>query len=231
MTEDYGTLRVGYVYLLTNSAIPDIVKIGMTTRLPSERAKELSNTGVPGRWTVHYSIFVPDCAVVERIVHGDLKHRRFSDDREFFRITLADAQAVIKSRADENMAACPGWPDPQSVKSFADKQKLQALQEAENKRQQREREQAAGEKQRAEYEKQALEERRKSVDASTRKILASGPIGWVALIVAGYWVVAIGNKDFGVVAALVSGAFGFWIRTIDKRGARELRIKWNLPPV
>ena len=146
MSEDYGTLRVGYVYLLLNSAVPDFVKIGMTTRTPSDRARELSSTGVPGRWEVHFYAFVPDCAAVERMVHDDLEHCRFSDDREFFRIALPEAQAAIQRRADENMAACPGWPDPQSVKSHVDKQELQKRQEAENQRLQRERERAAAEK-------------------------------------------------------------------------------------
>jgi hypothetical protein len=108
----------------------------------------LSNTGVPGRWEVHFSILVPDCAVVERMVHDDLKLYRFYHDREFFRIALHEAQAAIQRRADENIAECPGWPDPQSVKTHADKQGLQRCQEAENQRLQRERERVEAEKKR-----------------------------------------------------------------------------------
>src|ERR1039458_3594719 len=41
MASDFGTLQVGYVYLLTNGAVPDFVKVGMTTRSPKERAREV----------------------------------------------------------------------------------------------------------------------------------------------------------------------------------------------
>ena len=41
-------IRVGYVYIMTNPAMPGLVKIGSTTLLPDERARQLSSsTGVP----------------------------------------------------------------------------------------------------------------------------------------------------------------------------------------
>lgn len=34
----------GYIYVLANSAMPDLVKVGKTTRTPAERAAELSKS-------------------------------------------------------------------------------------------------------------------------------------------------------------------------------------------
>ena len=46
--------RKGYVYIAVNDAIPGKVKIGYTTKEPTERLKELSSpTGVPGKYTLH----------------------------------------------------------------------------------------------------------------------------------------------------------------------------------
>ena len=232
MSEDYGTLRVGHVYLLINSAVPDFVKIGMTTRSPPDRARELSSTGVPGRWEVHFCIFVPDCAVVERMVHNELKLCRFSDDREFFKIALPEAQAVIQRRANENMAACPGWPDPRSVKSHADKQELQKRQDAENQRLQRDRERIAAEKKKQEDEARELQTRRKNVDESTKEMLARGPVGWGTFVFAGFWLIIDGgNPSVQIVAAIVVVAAGFWLRAHEKGEARKLRSTWELPPL
>jgi T5orf172 domain len=38
---------VGFVYVLSNEAMPGIVKVGMTTKLAEDRAKQLRGTGVP----------------------------------------------------------------------------------------------------------------------------------------------------------------------------------------
>lgn len=52
----------GYVYILSNAAMPGLLKIGKTTRTPDERARELARgTGVPGPYTVEHSVEVPDC--------------------------------------------------------------------------------------------------------------------------------------------------------------------------
>lgn len=39
--------RVGFVYVLSNGATPGIVKVGMTTKLVEDHAKQLQKTGVP----------------------------------------------------------------------------------------------------------------------------------------------------------------------------------------
>lgn len=76
----------GYVYILANSAIPNLIKIGRTTKDPKERASELSGTGTPGKFIVIYSVYVTDCVFLEKEIHNHFSEQRHSNDREFFEI-------------------------------------------------------------------------------------------------------------------------------------------------
>lgn len=79
--------NLGYLYVLANSAMPGLVKVGKTTRTPSERAGELSGvTGMPTPFIVVYEQLFQDCSSAEAFVHTYLAHRghRISDNREFF---------------------------------------------------------------------------------------------------------------------------------------------------
>lgn len=87
----------GYVYVLVNSANPDLVKIGMTNREPEERAEELnSSTGVAMPYIVAYEAETPYPRKVESAVHERLSDKRVNPDREFFRIELKEAIEVIE---------------------------------------------------------------------------------------------------------------------------------------
>lgn len=75
----------GYVYVLTNVAMPWLVKIGSTTADPFQRAAALSGTtGVPLPFTVElYGEFM-DCRAVEKQIHSMMDGFRVSANREFF---------------------------------------------------------------------------------------------------------------------------------------------------
>lgn len=78
---------LGYLYVLANSAMPGLLKVGKTTRTPSERAGELSGvTGIPTPFIVVYEQLFQDCAAAESFVHTYLAQKgyRTSDTREFF---------------------------------------------------------------------------------------------------------------------------------------------------
>lgn len=83
------------VYVLTNLAMPGLVKIGMTDRSVEDRVKELSHpSGVPTSFKVHYACTVKDAEFVEKQVHlafnfGD---NRLNQKREFFKI---DPQRIV----------------------------------------------------------------------------------------------------------------------------------------
>jgi len=92
----------GYIYILINPAMKDLLKIGKTTRSPEERAVEISQgTGIPTPFVVAYEEQVHDCDLAERIIHDRLKEYRYSRDREFFQIPLKDAVRVAREVAEE----------------------------------------------------------------------------------------------------------------------------------
>jgi len=87
----------GYVYCLTNEAIPKLVKIGKTSRNPRVRASEISAaTGVPTPFEVSWARKVPDMDKAETDLHQALAEYRLTRRREFFRCSPAEAQARAK---------------------------------------------------------------------------------------------------------------------------------------
>ncbi|MFA7348157.1 MAG: GIY-YIG nuclease family protein [Desulfurivibrionaceae bacterium] len=94
----------GFVYALINPSINGVVKVGKTTKDPSERAKELSAaTGVPAPFSVAYQIYVMDCSQAEMYVHTYLEESgyRVADNREFFNAPLnivIDAMLTAQSQ-------------------------------------------------------------------------------------------------------------------------------------
>ena len=92
--------KPGWVYILTNPALPGMVKVGLTTRSLTERAGELTAaSGVPLPFVVAWGRAVTDCAFVEKAVHRMLDDRRVSGKREFFRCDVATARQVIEAAA------------------------------------------------------------------------------------------------------------------------------------
>ena len=92
----------GYVYVLMNPSLQNMVKIGKTTREPEERAKELSSvTGVPTPFIVVYSCMFESCSDAETFVHTYLETKGFrvASNREFFEIPInIGIDAVIKAK-------------------------------------------------------------------------------------------------------------------------------------
>jgi hypothetical protein len=87
----------GKIYILINPSMPNLVKIGKTTRAPEERAAELSGTtGIPTKFFVAYEVTVFDCDSVERDIHNRLSDFRVNEDREFFNIPLKTAIQLVE---------------------------------------------------------------------------------------------------------------------------------------
>lgn len=93
-------MNPGFVYILTNEAMPGLVKIGRTSRDVDLRASELWQTGVPEKFNVFWSCKTPDCVQLEAYVHGDLHEKRVSRSREFFRIDELEAKKCLRFWAD-----------------------------------------------------------------------------------------------------------------------------------
>jgi len=86
-----------WVYVLSNESIPGQLKIGSTQKDPDTRAKQLSRgTGIPTQFKVEFAFKCFNAESAEKEVHKVLSDARISKDREFFAITLNEAQEVIK---------------------------------------------------------------------------------------------------------------------------------------
>lgn len=88
------------VYVLTNAAMPDLVKIGKTTRKdPEVRMNELYTTGVPVPFECAYAIRVEDSTKVEQALHDAFDNQRPNPKREFFKIGTDSEDGVYRVRA------------------------------------------------------------------------------------------------------------------------------------
>lgn len=93
-------VAAGFIYVLVNSSMPGLVKVGKTTRSPSDRGSELSGvTGVATPFIVAYEDYFNDCDAAEQFVHSMLteKGMRVSESREFFRAPVSDVVRIITS--------------------------------------------------------------------------------------------------------------------------------------
>lgn len=95
--DEKSKLLDGWIYMMSNPAMPGIVKIGMTTTSPERRCKELSSsTSVPVPFELVVAYHVDDPLLVERSVHESLKDKRVNESREFFRATEVDLNEAIQ---------------------------------------------------------------------------------------------------------------------------------------
>ena len=86
-----------WVYVLRNSSMPGLYKVGYTKLTPDERAKQLSNaTGVPVPYEVAWAYRCFNGELLESEVHHAMKPYRVNNQREFFRIRLGDIQEIIE---------------------------------------------------------------------------------------------------------------------------------------
>lgn len=107
----------GHLYILLNANFPrNLLKVGMTTKSPEARARELSSsTGVPTPFVVAYSAEVSDCRKAESLLHQKLDRHRTSANREFFELPLKTAiqeldaialQFVLELEANREIWPC-----------------------------------------------------------------------------------------------------------------------------
>jgi len=92
-------MEYGIVYLLTNPVMPGLVKIGMTNREDiDERMRELYSTGVPVPFECQYACRVSknDTARIEKALHTAFAPQRINANREFFKIQVEQAKAILE---------------------------------------------------------------------------------------------------------------------------------------
>jgi hypothetical protein len=92
-------MEYGIVYLLTNPVMPGLVKIGMTAQKDIEkRMRELYTTGVPVPFECQFACKVKkgDCVKIEKTLHAAFAPQRVNANREFFRIQVEQAKAILE---------------------------------------------------------------------------------------------------------------------------------------
>ena len=94
------------IYVLTNPAMPGLVKIGKTTRQdPQVRMDELYSTGVPLPFECNIAVKVEDKRAdeLEKALHKAFSPNRLNPSREFFEIELYQVEAIMRTWAYEDV--------------------------------------------------------------------------------------------------------------------------------
>ena len=108
------------VYVVTNPAMPGLVKIGYTSQAEAkDRIAQLYGTGVPVPFNIEYAARVENADKVEDALHTAFAPYRINPKREFFRIEPEQAIAVLrileKSDATAEVSQQAESVDPESM--------------------------------------------------------------------------------------------------------------------
>lgn len=94
----------GIVYVLSNPAMPGLVKIGKTNQQGiSDRMKQLYTTGVPLPFECEYACRVNDYGKVESAFHLAFGDKRINSKREFFQIEPERVIVILKLLSVEDV--------------------------------------------------------------------------------------------------------------------------------
>lgn len=94
---------MSFVYVLTNEAMPGLVKIGMTQAPIEARMLQLDTTGVPLPFECYYAARVNDQKKVEKALHEAFGDHRIRKSREFFRLDPYKAKVILELVAEEEV--------------------------------------------------------------------------------------------------------------------------------
>lgn len=85
----------GFIYVMSNPAMPGLLKIGRTNDLERRRLELSSATGVPVPFRIEHFVEVNDPVYAEFMAHHVLYRERISFDREFFEVSLGVAKDAL----------------------------------------------------------------------------------------------------------------------------------------
>jgi hypothetical protein len=116
----------GIIYVLTNAAMPGLIKIGKTSGDVADRIKQLDTTSLPLPFECFYAAEVADVDKVERAIHEAFGDHRIRKNREFFKISPDKPKAIIDLLCIKNVT--PGF------ELFTESDDKEALGEAKKRR-------------------------------------------------------------------------------------------------
>lgn len=94
------------IYILTNPAMPGLIKIGKTGQADVEdRMRQLYGTGVPFPFECNYACRVKDGAEAEKALHFAFGDHRVNSSREFFRLAPERVVAILKMLQEEEVTS------------------------------------------------------------------------------------------------------------------------------
>ncbi|MDC9720388.1 MAG: GIY-YIG nuclease family protein [Gammaproteobacteria bacterium] len=97
-------MELGIIYVLSNPAMPGLVKIGKTARgSVNIRLGELYSTGVPVPFECEFAGRIADESKVERAFHLAFGPYRINPKREFFQIEPEQAIALLELMVSEDV--------------------------------------------------------------------------------------------------------------------------------
>ena len=88
--------QLGYVYVLSNTYMPDILKIGFTTSQVPARMKQLDTVGVPYPFECLAAYQVENWRKVERKIFEIFAEQRVRPNREFFKVDIRHVRAALE---------------------------------------------------------------------------------------------------------------------------------------
>ncbi|WP_043368549.1 GIY-YIG nuclease family protein [Cyanobium sp. PCC 7001] len=91
------------VYVLSNPAMPGLVKIGKTNTTVEERMASLNGTSIPFPFECEYACTVSEGQDVEAALHFAFGDHRVNPNREFFELMPERVVAVLKLLALEDV--------------------------------------------------------------------------------------------------------------------------------
>jgi T5orf172 domain len=122
----------GIIYVLTNEAMPGLVKIGLTTDSVESRIANLSATsGVPLPFECHFAAQIPEevnLAKLEKTLHQLFADHRINPKREFFKV---EPEKVVLA------LSIGGFKEVTPGKADIDPVEVQALEKAKEQRRSR----------------------------------------------------------------------------------------------
>ena len=93
---DYSKIKEGFVYILTNPAWKDWIKVGMA--VDANDRKNNYQTGSPYRdYKLYYKRFFQDRKVAEQTAHDVVSKIATESNGEWFKINKNDAKGIIKT--------------------------------------------------------------------------------------------------------------------------------------
>ncbi len=224
----------GWVYIFTNKAMPNLLKVGFTRRDPEQRANELHTTGIPYRFVVEYDALVNEPRDVEKKAHAILKHCH--ENKEWFKCNIVTAIAAIREAAngeiirENNRHEKNVHVEAELRRKEQERANAKAREEAEfNARAKVAADTKARlERERIEREKQEKEINRQRIDKETRETLAKNFIGlWGISTVIGCLLLGSFSAGSFLFAAIVL-FFNYLSDKSSKDSAIEQRKSFSL---